>query len=47
MKPAHAGIIPAELRAPISGWPVEIGVSVHFLSFFLKPVDGKLIVEGI
>ena len=29
-----------------SGRP-EIGVSVHFLSFFLKPIDGNLIVEGI
>ena len=36
----------------MKGWyllapPGEIGVSVHFLSFFLKPIDGKLIVEGI
>ena len=28
-----------------AGW--EIGVSVHFISYFLKPIDGKLIVEGI
>jgi len=25
----------------------EIGVSVHFLSSFLKPIDGKLIADGI
>jgi hypothetical protein len=25
----------------------EIGVSVHFLSFFLKPIDGKLIADEI
>ena len=24
-----------------------IGVSVHFLSFLLKPIDGKLIANGI
>ena len=29
----------------IKNW--EIGVSVHFISFFLKPIDDKLIVEGI
>jgi hypothetical protein len=26
---------------------LEIGVSVHFLSCFLKPIDGKLIADGI
>ena len=26
---------------------VKIGVSVHFLSCFLKPIHGKLIVDGI
>jgi hypothetical protein len=25
----------------------EIGVSVHFLSYFLKPIHGKLIADGI
>ena len=25
----------------------EIGVSVHFISFLLKPIDGKLIADGI
>ena len=35
----------AEEDLGVLGW--EIGVSVHFLSFFLKPIDGKLIVEGI
>jgi hypothetical protein len=32
--------------ASIAG-ATEIAVSVHFLSFFLKPIDGNLIVEGI
>jgi hypothetical protein len=27
--------------------PGEIGVSVHFLSFLLKPIHGKLIADGI
>ena len=26
---------------------LEIGVSVHFLSYFLKPIHGKLIADGI
>jgi len=25
----------------------EIGVSVHFISFLLKPIHGKLIADGI
>ena len=42
---ARALVVVAPLTSQVRG--LEIGVSVHFLSFFLKPIDGKLIVEGI
>ncbi|MEI8285629.1 MAG: hypothetical protein WCG52_11655, partial [bacterium] len=37
---------------PVNRWPdwsytQGIGVSVHFLSYFLKPIHGKLIADGI
>jgi len=25
----------------------EIGVSVHFISYLLKPIDGNMIADGI
>ena len=36
-----------KLNPNVSRAKEGIGVSVHFLSYFLKPIDGKLIVDGI
>ena len=42
-----ANALKAMLKSPPQDKTWGIGVSVHFLSYFLKPIHGKLIADGI